>query len=37
MERDRFLEAKRRYWERCREKKKHKRKREEKEIKEING
>jgi hypothetical protein len=35
MERDRFLEAKRRYWERCREKK-QKREREEKGIKEIN-
>ncbi|KAH0821572.1 hypothetical protein GEV33_001219 [Tenebrio molitor] len=33
--RSRFLEAKRRYRERCREKKKQKREREEKEIKEI--
>jgi hypothetical protein len=35
IDRSRFLEAKRRYRERCREKKKQKREREEKEIKEI--
>jgi hypothetical protein len=35
IERSRFLEVKRRYRERCREKKKQKREREEKEIKEI--
>jgi hypothetical protein len=35
IDRSRFLEAKRRYRERCREKKKQKREREEKDIKEI--